>query len=309
MTGIKGTKQHKSLTQEQVEELKHFSVLTQDQLEPFLIKYNISFDALKRRATASGLSIPFGYSYAEYLSNPALQSSYNKSNLQIDCPCGKTYITVLFGFHKRKYKDPVCDECYRKTYAYDLEWRENNSKAQRIAQNRPEVIAKQVVSQKKRYQQEGVLDHYRAIGKRLWENPDYRKKVVANSSIAKAGTYHGLSYQSSIELAFILWCENSGKSVVNYAGEGIPYNWAGTGHHYYPDFLVDGNTIVEVKGHGGVYERDYDQNQAKFAALRIWCKSRELCVRVVFDTDLGNRAIKEARTLHGTLGKKDSPSL
>lgn len=142
----------------------------------------------------------------------------------------------------------------------------------------------------------------------MWENPDYRKKVVANSSIAKAGTYHGLSYQSSIELAFILWCEKSGKHIENYAGTGIPYTWNGSEHRYYPDFLVDGNLIVEVKGKRGLYERNFDQNQAKFSALREWCKSKGFCVRVVFDTDLGNRAIKEARKLHGTLGTTTDPS-
>lgn len=284
--------------------MREFSIFTEDSLSAFLTKNSLSFKAFKRRATASGLRIPFGYSYAEYQNRPELQSPFNKNNIRIDCPCGKVYITVLFGFHNRKHKSPVCDDCYRKIYVYDDQWKANNSKAQKIAQNRPETLAKQVESQKARYQHPRVLEHYKAIGKKLWEDPEYRKKVVANSSISKAGNYHGISYQSSIELAFILWCEQNGKQVENYLGEGIPYAWNGKEHRYYPDFLIDGNFIVEVKGRGGIYERDYDQNQAKFAALREWCRTTGFGVRVVFDTDLGKRAIKEARKLHGTLDKK-----
>lgn len=309
MAGIKGATQKKILTAEQIDELREFLIFTEDSLSSFLTKHSLSFKAFKRRATASGLTIPFGYSYAEYQANPELQSPYNKNNLRIDCSCGKVYIAILFGFHKRKYKDPVCDDCYRKTYTYDDEWKASNSKAQKIAQNRPETLAKQVNSQKLRYQKPGLLDRYREIGKELWEDPEYRKKVIANSSISKAGTYHELSYQSSIELAFICWCEKAGKRIVNYADAGIPYMWNGKEHHYYPDFLVDDRVIVEIKGHGGIYQRDYDQNQAKFAVLRKWCIERDLGVRVVFDTDLGNRAIKEARILHGTLGKKGPGSL
>lgn len=67
--------------------------------------------------------------------------------------------------------------------------------------------------------------------------------------------------------------------------------------------------VPEIKGSGGIYERDFNQNQAKFAALREWCKINGFGARVVFDTDLGNRAIKEARKLHGTLGKKDNNSV
>lgn len=309
MVGIKGARQKKAFTPEQQNELSDFLIFTEDSLSSFLDRYSLTFNAFKRRATASGLKIPFGYSYAEYQANPDLQSPYNKNNLRIDCPCGKVYITVLFGFHKRKHKAAVCDDCYRKNYAYDAEWREANSKAQKVAQNRPETLERQVKAQKLRYQQPGVLDHYKINGKRLWENPEYRKKVIANSSISKAGIYHGLSYQSSIELAFIVWCEQNGKTVVNYAGEGISYTWNGKEHRYYPDFLVDNNLMVEVKGRCGIYERYFDQNQAKFAALREWCKGKGLAVRVVFDTDLGNRAIKEARKLHGTLSTKDDGSL
>jgi hypothetical protein len=225
MAGVKGVTQKKRLTSEQINELREFSIFTEDSLSAFLTKNSLSFKAFKRRATASGLRIPFGYSYAEYQNRPELQSPFNKNNIRIDCPCGKVYITALFGFHNRKHKSPVCDDCYRKTYAYDDEWRANNSKAQKIAQNRPETLAKQVNSQKLRYQQSGLLDRYRAIGKKLWEDPEYRKKVIANSSISKAGTYHGLSYQSSIELAFIIWCETNGKQVINYSGDGIHYVW------------------------------------------------------------------------------------
>lgn len=309
MAGIKGAKQNKALSAEQIEELFGMLIFTEDALDFFLKKHSLTFTAFKRKATVSGLKIPFGYSYFEYRDRPKLQSPFNKSKLRIDCSCGKVYITVLFGFHKRKYKTPVCDDCYRKNYAYDIEWRTNNSKAQKVAQNRPETIRKQIKSQNKRYAQPEVIEHYRRIGKKLWEDPIYRKKVIKNSSIAKAGIYHGLTYQSSIELAYILWCEENNKQIQNYTGSGIPYIWNGKEHRYYPDFLVDNDLIVEIKGSGGFYKRFASQNQAKFAALQEWCKSNNFTNQLIFDTDLGNKAIKEAKILHGTLSEKNNDSI
>jgi hypothetical protein len=302
-------KQKKSLSSEQIAEIQAFIFISEDLVFELLKKYSLTFLQFKRMVTASGLKIPFGYSYAEYLTNTELQSNYNKSNIKIDCSCGKVYITKILGFNKRKYKKAICDICYRKTYMYDDEWKINNSKAQKIAQNRPETLEKQINSQKLRYSKPGVKEHYREIGKKLWENPEYRKKIIANSSISKSGIYHNLTYQSSIELAFILWCEANDKNIKNYSLGGIPYLWNGNIHHYYPDFIVDETLIVEIKCHTGIYFRDYEKNQTKFTALREWCKDKSLNVRIVFDTDLGNRAIKKARQLHDTLNKEKNNSI
>lgn len=309
MPGIKGSKQHKSLTLEQIEELKGQTIFTEDGLVSFLTKHKLTFKAFKRRATAAGLKVPFGYSYKEYLTRQELQSPYNKNNIVIDCPCGKQYITVLFGFHKRKHKAPVCGDCYRKTYAYDDDWKLANSKAQKVSQNKPETLVKQVASQIKRHQQQGMKELYQSIGRYLWEDPVYRKKVIANSSISKHGIHKGLVYQSSLELAFICQMLEEGKTIKNYDGSGIPYVMNGKEHKYYPDFIVDEKELVEVKGHGSIYKKHYDRNQAKFAVLKSWCISNGFTARIVFDTDIGKRAIKEARLLHGTLDKENVSAL
>lgn len=141
------------LTKEQIKELEELllkydqPILTADILETFIKKYKISLRSIIRRDTQKKFKT--GYSFNEYSTNIKLQSNYNKNNIFIRCQCGKKYVTILFGFHKRKYKEPLCDLCYRKTYMYDSVWRKNNSDSQKIAQNRPETLLKQHLSQKK----------------------------------------------------------------------------------------------------------------------------------------------------------------
>lgn len=304
MAGIKGAKQKKFLTEEQIFELKDFKILTEDSLKEFMEKHKISFRAIKRRVVKSKLKILFGYSFQEYTNNKKLQSIYNKNNLYFVCKCNFEAIVLLGSFQKRRYKIPVCNECYKKEYFYDESWRENNKAAQLIAQNRPEVLEKQIASQKKRYENPEVIEHYRNIGRTLWENPDYRERVLKNSSISKCGIYNGLTYQSSIELAFIIWCQANNKKIENYKSVGIPYVWEGKEHRYYPDFIIDDKTIVEIKSKTGIYLRFLERNKIKFAALAEWCKENHYYARLIFDSDLGKRAIKEARKLHGEISKK-----
>jgi hypothetical protein len=167
----------KAFSEQQIEKIKDYKIFTYENIKWFLEEYTISFRTFKRRSNFSGLKIPHGYSYSEYLNNQKLQSPFNKSYLEINCElCGKTYIAILFGFHKRKHKQPVCDVCYRKNFLYDETWRKNNSEAQKIAQNRPEVLEKQVNSQRKRHAQPGMKEKYCEIGKKLWEDVEYRKK-------------------------------------------------------------------------------------------------------------------------------------
>ena len=68
--------------------------------------------------------------------------------------CEKCNITTKFlviSFCKRKYRENLCTICYRLLKMYDIDWRNNNSKSQFIAQNKPEVIEKQRLSQLKRF--------------------------------------------------------------------------------------------------------------------------------------------------------------
>jgi hypothetical protein len=82
MARNKGIKQKKTLTLEQIDELREFSIFTEDSLLPFLKKHSLSFTSFKRRATVAGLKTPFGYSYSEYQNNPEKISKTKQSTLQ-----------------------------------------------------------------------------------------------------------------------------------------------------------------------------------------------------------------------------------
>ena len=301
------------LTAEQLQTIENIEspCLTEDMLAPMLTEWKMTWHSLKRRAWRSGIETKFGYSWMEFQANQKLHSKYNKNNLYIQCPCGKDYVCIVFGFVRRKHQKPVCDSCYKEQFAYDTEWRANNSKAQLIAQNRPETLARQTASQKRRHAQPGMKEKYRQIGKRLWESAEYRENVIKNS-IAISGMYEGLTYQSSYELAFIIWSLEKGYSLKRFDLEGIPYVFEGKEHRYYPDFIVNQNRIVEVKGRGGLYYKKLQWRcNAKDHALKAWCKDNEFYARLVFDSDIPKQLIKEARKWHkenniGKANKKDS---
>lgn len=61
----------------------------------------------------------------------------------------------------------------------------------------------------------------------------------------KFGTYRGYHCDSSWELAFVIF--NLDHNIVFYRNtESFPYEYNGTLHHYYPDFIVD-NVYYEIK--------------------------------------------------------------
>lgn len=294
----------KTLTEEQIKQVKNYKIFNEENITWFLEQHKMSFAALKRRSTASGLKILYGYSYKEYLENKRLQNEYNKSYIQIFCEkCNAEYVTIIFGFFKRRHKNPVCNVCYRKYYLYDETWRENNSKAQKISQNKPEVLKRQSEIQKERHKKPGLKEKYIEIGKKLWENPEYRKKVIGKSGLSKRGVYNNIHYQSLVELSYILWCEKNNVNIINYDKEGISYNWEGKQKRYYPDFIVDSNTIVEIKGSGSIYRRFLEKNQEKFKVLEKWCSENNYKHKIIFDKELGITLRKEAKKIHGKINK------
>lgn len=300
------------LTEQQEKELKQLllthdsPILTQDIMVEFLDQHDLSKIAVMRRDIDK--KFKYGISYNEYITNPKFQSKSNKNNIFIRCRCGKKYITIAFGFYKRKYKEPLCDLCYRKKYMYDTEWRSNNSKAQFVAQNKPEIIEKQIKAQKQRWESEkGELlkQQYSLIGKKLWEDPEYRKRNLSNNSPCLQGCYKGITYGSSLELSFLFWAEENNIPVKNYDIPGIPYVYDKP-RTYYPDFIINNNTIVEIKGKGLVYYKWLDKIQKKNEALKQWCENNPYNYRIVFDSDIESRLQNKAKKYHHENNKKNN---
>lgn len=200
-----------------------------------------------------------------------------KANCDI---CGKDFIRDCYSIFGRKrvygnghyFCSPTCGVKFATS---QKGWKEKNSKAQLIAQNRPEVKAKMRASVKASKTPELLRKHSEA-SKKMWLSEEYRKKH--RESMKKAfknmsqeskdkmsyknrfhsGWYNSdkfgkMYFNSSWELAFIVWCENNTLiETLKRCDDTIPYkDKNGKERFYYPDFEIkssSGIQIIEIKG-------------------------------------------------------------
>lgn len=231
----------------------------------------------------------------------------NKMSVRMICDvCGKTYITQCIKIQARRYSEwRLCSDHYRSRLVQTDEYRQRNSSAQIIAQNRPESKKKQSLSQKRRHALPGMKEKYENIAKELWKRPSYQESVSRGlrerwknslnlqDKCAAGGAYHsqyqgnykGIRYQSLAELSFILWAEESGHKIERY--KLSPVQWIddeGKSHSYYPDFVLNDLVIVEVKASRRLYGIDprNDVVEKKFNALVETCKLTQMSARIVY---------------------------
>lgn len=185
---------------------------------------------------------------------PFLGKLKTKKKVRFVCQeCSKEDIMSINAMKHRKicgYK-PICRKCSLKFATSSDECRNNNSKAQYIAQNRPEVLEKQRQSQ------------YRLMEK----DPLYAEKRCSKSFIS--GTISGMRFDSGWELYFIVYCWESKDilSIRRYDGNIEYIDENGKKRRYYPDFIVryknGKEKIIEIKG-----TKKYHNYHDKFNSAR-----------------------------------------
>lgn len=84
--------------------------------------------------------------------------------------------------------------------------------------------------------------------------------IRSHSGRGKQGRYHGFWCNSTWELAWIVYQEEHGVKFWKYRGY-FKYTFKGKIHKYYPDFQLEDETIVEIKGYNS------EQWQAKMASV------------------------------------------
>jgi hypothetical protein len=67
------------------------------------------------------------------------------------------------------------------------------------------------------------------------------------SGWGRSGWYNGIWCDSSWELAFVLYCQDK-EIPLERSKEKRTYSFQGTVKNYFPDFLIGGEKIVEIKG-------------------------------------------------------------
>lgn len=147
----------------------------------------------------------------------------------------------------RKYfpEEPICNKCIIHKTTSTAEWRLVNSKAQLIAQNRPDVIKKQKDAQKRIMKTEGEL---------------YIEKRI-NYKIRLTGYYNNIFFASSYELSFMYWA-NKHNIKFGRSCDIIKYYSHGKERRYFPDFWMKTGKkyLIEVKGFKN--ELVYDKKKA-----------------------------------------------
>lgn len=225
--------------------------------------------------------------------------------------CGNYFECIWNNFKNRKNDNlkMICGSCSRKK-TFTEKWRRNNSAAQKIAQNRPEVKQKMSESLKKMWAtrddvKEKVSNSLKKMyaseqgirvkkflsenSKRCWEMQKYQEKVTG------FGFYHGtylskfgsLYFASSWELSYMMWCENN-EYVLNLkrCEDKIEYkNKYNNESRYYPDFYVEtrlGNYVVEIKGK----RSDEELVELKRLAALKFYENKNITYLILYKNDL-----------------------
>jgi len=191
--------------------------------------------------------------YWDYdLVKPFIETLKTKKKVKFICQeCGNEDIMSIKAMQIRKIcgTKPICRKCSERYAKNSQEWLNNNSKAQKIAQNRPETLKKQRDSQLKL----------------MREDPMYADKRCSKSYVS--GKIRDIRFDSSWELCFLAYCwENVEiKSIERFVGSISYVDPKSCKRKYYPDFFVkysNGKTrIVEIKG-----SKEYNNFHEKFNA-------------------------------------------
>jgi len=245
------------------------------------------------------------------------------------CKLQYSYTTVFtFMLNRKKYQHKkdvwnTCSKCWYKlqTYGSD-EWKKKNSEAQKIAQNKPEQKKKNADGVSRSWTNERKKKCSDEM-KQRWENDEeFVKKAMANIAWTQSkgdkfneimskslgrggnqGNYNGIWYDSCLELSFIMWCESQSIKIKRYDLMPISYLAEdGVNRKYYPDFIINDDTIVEIKGRSG-YQKDPERTRLKIEAGKNQF-GKYLCI--FQDDKILTQFYKKARKYHGeTYLKKD----
>ena len=214
---------------------------------------DIDYDDLYKLYNEQG-----NYDFALLLKNKKFNS---KKEFISNCEkCKKKYEISYASFNKRTKDWDYCRKCYAKAITNTDEWRANNSAAQLIAQNRPEVKEKMSKSLIKFWKENPGIKEIMKQNVKAYYTDEVRAAVSKKSTeqnLACDGNnlntpYSGyiwnstdkIRFDSLLELSFIIYQYELGNKVERYKGY-IEYEFGYT-RRYIPDFIL-GDTIIEVK--------------------------------------------------------------
>lgn len=162
----------------------------------------------------------------------------------------------------------ICKDCIMSEVGKDTNWKITNSKAQKIAQNKPETLKKNSDSVKLAWSNpetaknwidgikrqaclpEAKIKKSNSM-KKLWENEEFRIKQSNNSKgfngingIFTTKNSGEIRFDSTYEFFFIFMKDLNNEKIKRFNGS-IKY-FQDKLHYYFPDFIIE-NCIYEIK--------------------------------------------------------------
>lgn len=241
--------------------------------------------------------------------------------------CGKPFeYSRVKKFMRNRSRKPdkrslwvTCQGCWLViNTAEDASWVETNRLNQLKIQSTPQQKAKNAAGVSASY----TPQMRKRASERLkdkWSNVEFASSALANISWTQTnderfdaimrksfgsgglrGDFNGMRYESAVELSFLLWCNKVNVPVKRYDLPPIQYeDECGIQRVYIPDFIINGNTVVEIKGRGLYFRRNFKRNEFKLAALKLWCEQHSLKYVVIMDNDsIIQKNYRRARRLH-----------
>jgi len=169
--------------------------------------------------------------------------------------CKEQFKLRILKFTLRKHNNCICGKCYiPKFVTKTQEWKDNNSRAQLVAQNRPET-KKQNADSVRRYWKnnpEKLAAMGQKISDRFFNDEKYRDAVSGSryKGFIFCNKFGKIKFDSLFELSYVIQCDADPKiiSLLRWT-KGIPYiDRKNTKHRYYPDFVVNKTNVIELKG-------------------------------------------------------------
>ena len=227
--------------------------------------------------------------------------------------CKNNFKMSFNGLVSRKHfpLKELCQKCYLNfTLSSDVV-REINSKAQLIAQNKPETQEKQRLIQIQiRKDNPSIITRMSKKISKFWKSKDgeQRKKSVRlklqnlwstkeyqnlqalkNKNGYLSGHLNGIFFQSSYELSFINYCIDNKISIIR---SNINFKYKNENKIMklcIPDFIINENTIVEIKPFKLI---NHKINKNKIKAIKKYCKNNNLNFKLITEKDLNYKVEK-----------------
>jgi|LakMenEpi03Aug12_release.lakeMendotaPanAssembly.Ray.scaffolds.fasta_scaffold111579_2 hypothetical protein len=220
----------------------------------------------------------------------------------------------------KKHLWDTCQKCWHLINTVeDQYWMENNSKIQSKIQSSEEQKRKNSIGVSKSWTHDRRKKTSEWLKER-WKNDDkFRKKALNNlqwtqindnrrdkilkGSLGKGGLkgiYNDIYYDSALELSYILYCIDNQIEIIRYNIQPIHYlDENKKDRVYIPDFIINNDTIIEIKGYGIYYQKNYERSILKIESLKSWSSKNGFKYQIIFNTeDILKKNYKKARKIH-----------